>query len=642
MINVIKESAEIETNTLSIRNTEIIKILTRYENNSEVQSELVKYYLKKNNVNYFEIKNKLLKELFTSSNKELQQELNNVSKDITIKDLEFIFYSLFDKVTTTLKGIIFTPKVVSEFILKELLQDMNTPDETICDFACGGGEFLVTALKELKYKFPSLSAIEIVEKVLYGADILEENVLCTKILLTLQILSYGEDAEDIKFNIIDADSTLPNILGKFNDERVLKGFDYIVGNPPYVKHQDLGSSHRNYLSSNYKSCDKGNFNLFYAFIELSYNYLKETGKIGYIIPNHLLKMKSAKSLRELLLTHNLITKVVDFKDNQLFENAQTYSAIIFFDKEPKEEIKYKVIDYKIEPRQLLDHREERDFLNLYYNDLDSETINLLSKEQFFNVNKIENQQCKLLIATGIATQKDKLYLIDTKKPQNNNENDNFYYTFFGDNIYKIEKDITMLIIKGSGEKKVNEITNAYEFNRIIYPYKSERGKVVVIPIEEMQEKYPETLKYFEAIKVELGKRNKGKPSVKIWYEYGRSQALNSFIPKIIFPTNSGKPNFSYFSDYALFNNGYAIFGLDDDEYNLDLKVLAKVLNSQVMEYYINLTSYMISGGYYCYQKKYLSRFTIPKFSQSEIDFLKNTNEQEEINSFLVEKYSLII
>lgn len=67
------------------------------------------------------------------------------------------------------------------------------------------------------------------------------------------------------------------------------------------------------------SCKSGSYNLFYAFIELSLNILSENGKIGYIVPNHLLKLKSAFGLQALLVDSRSIYKVIDFKDNQLFQ-----------------------------------------------------------------------------------------------------------------------------------------------------------------------------------------------------------------------------------------------------------------------------------------------------------------------------------
>lgn len=68
-------------------------------------------------------------------------------------------------------------------------------------------------------------------------------------------------------------------------------------------------------------------------------------------------------------------------------------------------------------------------------------------------------------------------------------------------------------------------------------------------------------------------------------------------------------------------------------------MLCRILNSNVMQYYISRTSYLIKGGYYCYQKKYLEKFSIPEFtSQEKEEILKM--ESQQLNAFLWGKYQL--
>ena len=58
-----------------------------------------------------------------------------------------------------------------------------------------------------------------------------------------------------------------------------------------------------------------------------------------------------------------------------------------------------------------------------------------------------------------------------------------------------------------------------------------------------------------------------------------------------------------------------------------------------MNYYVSNTSYSIEGGYYCYQKKYIERFSIPEFTQVELEMIKNCPQQE-VDIFLQKKYNL--
>lgn len=141
-----------------------------------------------------------------------------------------------------------------------------------------------------------------------------------------------------------------------------------------------------------------------------------------------------------------------------------------------------------------------------------------------------------------------------------------------------------------------------------------------------------------ARKKELDSRDKGKKNVVAWYAYGRTQGLNRYGEKLLFGTFSSKPNFTLIQDKeALFCNGYAIF----ENPIMEIEVLQKIFNSFIMDYYIKHTSYQIEGGYFCYQKKYIEKFSIPFLDSSEKEFLLKSNNKE-IDDFLISKYGLVL
>ena len=54
-------------------------------------------------------------------------------------------------------------------------------------------------------------------------------------------------------------------------------FDAIVGNPPYVKFQDLTEEYRTFLCDNWETTKFGTYNLYFAFFELGLKVLSENG-----------------------------------------------------------------------------------------------------------------------------------------------------------------------------------------------------------------------------------------------------------------------------------------------------------------------------------------------------------------------------
>jgi len=59
-----------------------------------------------------------------------------------------------------------------------------------------------------------------------------------------------------------------------------------------------------------------------------------------------------------------------------------------------------------------------------------------------------------------------------------------------------------------------------------------------------------------------------------------------------------------------------------------------------MHYYVSKTSVAIEGGYPCYQKNFIEKFTIPELTKEEIQILRNMNDKDEIDEFLISKYHL--
>ena len=135
-----------------------------------------------------------------------------------------------------------------------------------------------------------------------------------------------------------------------------------------------------------------------------------------------------------------------------------------------------------------------------------------------------------------------------------------------------------------------------------------------------------------------------------FYSYGRTQGLNRTGVKLYTPTFSKYPRFIVdLNEDSLFTNGYGIFFREKTDSLFDsnpiseienLDVIQKILNSEVMNYYITATSVAIEGGYPCYQKNFIEKFTIPYLEQSQIDELRELDSPDDINMYLENIYNI--
>ena len=469
-------------------------------------------------------------------------------------------------------GVVFTPEWVADFMIDEALNGRKIKgDEKILDAGCGEGVFAVIAAQ----KFSKLSSKKI-EKVIadniYFTDISEEYIEKTK--QNLQKLSKSKLT---KYNAIADDFCFHNF-----DER----FDFIVGNPPYVRIQNL-NGRKEQLQKNYITASSGSIDLYFCFFEQALKLLAQNGKIAFITPNSYFHSAAGKNLRNLLLPH--LAKIINFDHFQVFKDVTAYTAITFLQKE-------NISDF------LYAENFKNDFKNIEYKKISTrhmrvERWGFFGEKYLDKIVKLNKKYSTLQeiadIHYGIATLKDDIYIFSPVKEDKN---------YFHLNDFKIEKDLCVPIIKASTYKGENQ--NLF----LIFPYKNER----VIQNDIFQKKYPEAYKYFSCHRDILEARDKGGgKNYEEFYAFGRNQGLKtSFGKKIITSTMNIAPRFYVVEDEKTsFYAGYCI----KPKNNIDLYELCEVLNSDLMKEHISLVSKSYRGGYKSYAKSFLKDFVHPQF-----------------------------
>lgn len=96
-------------------------------------------------------------------------------------------------------------------------------------------------------------------------------------------------------------------------------FDTIIGNPPYVRHQDIAASTRALLPRALGFDRRSN--LFLFFIAKCLDHLAPGGELIFITPRDFLKATSARPLNRLLHARGTITHVIELGDKKSFDGA---------------------------------------------------------------------------------------------------------------------------------------------------------------------------------------------------------------------------------------------------------------------------------------------------------------------------------
>lgn len=260
-------------------------------------------------------------------------------------------------------GQFYTPEVVIDYILDQVgyATEQDIANKKIIDISCGSGGFttraasrLIIHLKNKKYNPKEI--IKSITSNIYGLDInpfacylAETNILLQFLDLVAEVKERDKNFSVPKINVFQTNTIeSPNLLSK--DLPIIKeiknkmgrfahGFDFVVGNPPYLESKKMNRSTKKLCVETCPNTAKGAFDLFVCFIDKGLHLLKIGGKFGYIIPNKFLIANYAKKMREELLNQYSIKEIIDVSECEIFGNVSVYPVILIIDnKKPQNNI----------------------------------------------------------------------------------------------------------------------------------------------------------------------------------------------------------------------------------------------------------------------------------------------------------------
>ena len=597
------------------------------------------------------------------------------------------------------RDIVTTPT----FIINDILRNTVLPkckDKTdaeilqlkFADIACGSGAFLLELFQLLNdilidyylkndnskliqtnintYKLPFEIKREVLLNCIYGVDKDYNAVEATKFGLLLKLLE-SEDVNstnktkpvlpDLSENIFFGNSLLnPKQVDKKNQTEVNPfdfsklRFDVIVGNPPYMKSEDMKNItplelplYKTNYTSAYKQFDK-----YFLFLEQGLNLLTNGGILGYIVPSKFTKVGAGKKLRELLAEKKYLHSIVSFGANQVFADKTTYTCLLILNKKTQKTFQYAEVkslkSWKIREPDAIKY-ESQDTKSL-----DSEVWVLIPTELKPVFKKIISQSFTLEnllgeknITNGIQTSKNPLYIITPDKIDKS-----FVYFEIKGKKWKIEKEIVRPYYKTPSSKKLKEIFNTYNFlspnSFVIFPYQKQKGKVDVIIESKLQSKFPLTYNYFKYYEKEIKTRDVSPPITKDdWYKFGRSQHLDSWESdeKIVVGVLSTGEKYPIDKNKTIVSSGgtagYCIIAIPDDcEYSI--YYIQAILNSKYLEWFSALYGEVFRGGYIARGTKVLKNLPIRKIDFSSTKEKTFHDKIVETQKELISIYNQII
>lgn len=109
---------------------------------------------------------------------------------------------------------------------------------------------------------------------------------------------------------------------------IKEGFDIVIGNPPYIRVDDIEKGQKEYIKKHYKFA-KGKYDMYYLFFELSIRCKSRNGIISLITPNKWTAADSAIRMRQTFIKDSLINEILSTSKLDVFTDASNYPVITF-------------------------------------------------------------------------------------------------------------------------------------------------------------------------------------------------------------------------------------------------------------------------------------------------------------------------
>ena len=292
------------------------------------------------------------------------------------------------------QGIFYTPTFVVNYIVRNALKPVLDNCKSVADLkkikvldpACGSGSFLIRALEAIAEKYKEFGVDnlflkrQIILENIYGVDLDMQAVEIARLNLSINSLDSKGELPKFDKNIKNGNSLISGIEGELKKQfgqdwrnkkpfnwqeefpEVFKqgGFDVIIGNPPWGANID---DEGEYLKNVFPNSTKDKKDTYKIFIDKSLSLLKNSGILGFVVPNSFLYQPSYKDLKDLISQYHY--SVINLGEH-IFQKVELPCCILILNKEKQKE--YIIIDLTKESRELLptkifliDFQDTRDF-----------------------------------------------------------------------------------------------------------------------------------------------------------------------------------------------------------------------------------------------------------------------------------------
>lgn len=490
------------------------------------------------------------------------------------------------------KGQIYTRSDVVEFMLdlSGLADSIDLKKLRILEPSCGAGEFVLAIARRLVSSATSKPKIsDLYDKVL-AYELVGESLDQAKDAVRAFLVAQG-----YKTSLVTP--LLDNWFrkGDFLLDPIDGAFSHIVGNPPYVRVENipkhlLAEYRRRYISMGDRA------DLYVPFFEKSLGLLKDEGVLCFICTDRWTKNTYGRHLRKIISDSFALDAFVDLYGSDSFATkVSTYPAITKLRKSEtkgqKTAVSHNPELTAISAKYIEDllhgkPQKTREGFQVRKDVIDGDRPWLIAaSDELALIRKLERkfptlEEAGCLVQIGAATGNNKVYIVEG-------------------NVRGIEESRLLPVItadelrKDAIEWKGRYIINTYDDNGVID-----------------LDQYPGLKRYLEAHKSELAGRHVAKNAPTKWYKtIDRVYPKRAAKAKLLIPDIKSRPVILY--DKGVYHPNNSIYFITSDSWNLH--ALKAVLMSGIAKLFVEIYTTKISNGYLRFQAQHLRKIRLPRW-----------------------------
>jgi len=419
-----------------------------------------------------------------------------------------------------------------------------------------------------------------------------------------------DDEERYRINVFDWETEFPEILGKAVPEEK-RGFDAVIGNPPYIRIQNLkefAPREVEFYKRRYVSASKGNYDIYVVFVERGVSLLNARGLLGYILPHKFMNAQYGEPLRKLLATGRHVSQIVHFGHEQVFRNAATYTCLLFLSRGEPGSIEVLRVSDIAEWRATPAGPAERSRIPGFQ--LGSAEWCLTAGASHDLFERLAEGRPRLEevahVFVGLQTSADTVFILEELAD-------------LGTGVrarsgclqedVMLEKTYLKPCLK---DHTIQPFLQPERSHVLVFPYPD--GDLV--PYETLAAEAPLTSAYLDRCRTVLESREKGRMKNPAWFGFVYKKNLGQFDePKAVVQVIANRSRFAVDTESLFFTGGGngPYYGLRPRHDDYDLPYLVALLNSRLLEFYLRQVSTPFRGGYWSYGKRFIDLLPIAPF-----------------------------